>query len=335
MINYITNDEFNNDSEFNLLFLKELELLTLQLNFQQTRKQTLITYANSFAEGIDTFEKNSNVEDLLEVTKGLKLNIENANENMKKMTDLVFMLKEFISKIESDGYKDNSQLFFDDLKSYNAISAEIKEQVMKNNITIEEFIQVLYQYINYASSVIVQNASTSTVNLDNPELQEVNTKIGESFESTTYLEDSNVLLISEIQEKVFLPYKLSDLEIILSENIGKYSDVYDLINKNYIIPLDRYKNSSIARFKETFNLMRVKQKSSILKSLELALELVFKYSLHPAIISACRSLDELDIYLDCLEEEELDKFKVFAIKYEILPTKVPKKSQQVDYIINT
>ena len=44
-----------------------------------------------------------------------------------------------------------------------------------------------------------------------------------------------------------------------------------------------------------------------------------KRYLHPAIITACRNLDELDVYLDCLEKNELDDFKIFKIKYELHP----------------
>ena len=55
------------------------------------------------------------------------------------------------------------------------------------------------------------------------------------------------------------------------------------------------------------------QKKSIIFSLNLATELVFNYNLHPAIITACRNLDELDIYLDCLENKQLS---YICFKYE-------------------
>ena len=35
-------------------------------------------------------------------------------------------------------------------------------------------------------------------------------------------------------------------------------------------------------------------------------------------ISTCKNLNELNIYLDHLESNELDKFNLFEIKYEIL-----------------
>ena len=41
--------------------------------------------------------------------------------------------------------------------------------------------------------------------------------------------------------------------------------------------------------------------------------------MYPAIITACKSLNELDIYLDCLQENELSDFDCFEIKFELAP----------------
>ena len=68
-----------------------------------------------------------------------------------------------------------------------------------------------------------------------------------------------------------------------------------------------------------------KEKLSIFKALDLAFELMFKYNLNPIIIAACRNLKELDIYLDCLEENELFDFRCFKIKFEVTPKLYTKK----------
>ena len=136
------------------------------------------------------------------------------------------------------------------------------------------------------------------------------------------MEDNNTLKISETQNKVFLPYKIYELKKILEENPNEYVSIQDIINKNYIISLDRYKNATFARFKETYNLMRKREKSSFSEALDLALEMTFKNNLNPAIITSCNNLAELDMYLDCLEENKLDKFKVFNIEYEMMPIKM-------------
>ena len=130
--------------------------------------------------------------------------------------------------------------------------------------------------------------------------------------------DNDTLLISETQSKVVLPYKINDIEKILEKN-KKYSTIQDVIDGEYTFPIDKYKNSSKSRFKEAYNLMRKKEKASVFDSLSLATEVIFNSSLNPAVITVCNNLDQLDVYLDCLSSNELDKFNYFKVKYEIMP----------------
>lgn len=131
--------------------------------------------------------------------------------------------------------------------------------------------------------------------------------------------DNNTLIVSEKDQKAYLPYKYEDIEKIYNENKDKYVSVQDVINKDYIIPLNRFKHSISSRFRETINLVLHKENQSIFKALDLAFELMFQYKLNPIIIAACRNLEELDIYLDCLEENELFDFRCFKIKFEVTP----------------
>lgn len=132
--------------------------------------------------------------------------------------------------------------------------------------------------------------------------------------------DNNVLIISEKDQKAYLPYKSADVEKIYNNSENNYKSTKDVIEKLYILPLNRFKNASLSRFREAFNLMIHKEKKSIMSALDLALELMFKYELNPIIISACRNLDELDIYLDCLDENELFDFTCFEIRFEVTPS---------------
>ena len=50
------------------------------------------------------------------------------------------------------------------------------------------------------------------------------------------------------------------------------------------------------------------------------------YNLHPAVITACKNLNELDIYLSCLEFNELEDFRFFKVVYDVLPV-VNKKNK--------
>ncbi len=131
--------------------------------------------------------------------------------------------------------------------------------------------------------------------------------------------DRNILLVSEKDQKAYLPYFISDIEKIYKNSNKKYSSYQDVIEEEYILPLNRFKNACFSRFRETLNLVIHKEHGSIIKALDLGLELSFNYKLNPIIIAACRNLDELDLYLDCLEEDELFDFDCFEIKFEVAP----------------
>lgn len=132
------------------------------------------------------------------------------------------------------------------------------------------------------------------------------------------LEDNNTLVISEEDGKVYLPYTKEDIKNEIVQNKG--TKISEVIEDKYILPLDKYKNSMRARFREGYNLMYRKEGKSKKSAIMLGIELMFETNLHPAIISACKNLEELDIYLDCLEDNELEKFSCFKIIYKSLPT---------------
>ena len=79
-----------------------------------------------------------------------------------------------------------------------------------------------------------------------------------------------------------------------------------------------YKNVSFPNYESPSSSL-VKMYLSGEFAFDLGTELLFNYNLHPAIISACRNLDELDIYLDYLENNETENFKCFSIIFEIPP----------------
>ena len=100
---------------------------------------------------------------------------------------------------------------------------------------------------------------------------------------------------------------------------NEYQTVEEVIENEYTVPLATFKMPIISRFKEAYRFMRVKEKSSVYAALDLALELMFTSNLNPAVIRAAKDLKELNIYLDCLYENEVDKFDCFKIVYKVLP----------------
>lgn len=156
-------------------------------------------------------------------------------------------------------------------------------------------------------------------------ISEYNKKADNSVEETSSdVNEENTLLISEIDDKVILPFTMEDLNKILESNPEKYSTIKDVIDAVYTKPLKYYHHSSFMRFKEAFRLVRKREHGSFTQALDLAFELFSNYNLHPAVITACKTLDELDIYLSCLEYNELNDFHFFKTIFRMHP--LPIKS---------
>lgn len=242
---------------------------------------------------IDTKDLLSTVESVKDVLDRIRSNIKDNQELIDKINDVTFQKDDLIEKY-----------------------IETQNIIEENNLKYEKLLLKTHGYIlddiSYKEKDKIQE-ETMIECFEEEQSKEEDLKNDVS--------DNDTLIISEVQNKVFLPYKVCELENVLKENSEKYNSIKDVIENEYIVSLDRYKNSTFSRFKEAYNLMRKKEKASFSKTLDLALELAFKYNLNPAIITACKNLDELDVYLDCLEENELDDFKIFDIKYEFMPVK--------------
>lgn len=203
-------------------------------------------------------------------------------------------------------------------KNENIVENSIEKIKIEKNKNTENNLEDLKNILQDLKTVLTNlgvNISELEVSLS-PQ-KDANEK-SKSEEKEEKPQDSDVLLISETQSKVVLPYKIEDIEKILAEN-KKYQNIQDVIDGEYTFPIEKYKNSSKSRFKEAYNLMRKKEKASVFDSLSIATEVVFNSSLNPAVITACNTLDQLDVYLNCLSSNELDKFDFFKVKYEIMP----------------
>ena len=238
--------------------------------------------------------------------------------------------EEYDDKVKEEAQKDKEEIHTKKINSNeeknNLITAE---EMQKDNATKlrEEKIQndsdkkKIQELKESADSQILKEVNIEKNNVkERVELNKNKIKKNNKDKKVKKLRDNNTLKISEAQNKVFLPYKIFELEDILKANPDEYDSMEDVIKEEYIIPLGKYKNAAFSRFKEAYNLMRVKEKSSFSEALNLAFEVTFKNDLNPAVITACKDLHELDVYLDCLEKKDLDKFVFFNIEYEVLPS---------------
>ena len=162
--------------------------------------------------------------------------------------------------------------------------------------------------------------------------------VAETFNKNKFLTNlsvpngsNNCLIISDEDQKVYLPYSFDEVDKRFNAYSHKYESITDLIEKEYIKPASFYKNPFTARFREAYKLMRRRQHGSIGAAIALGVELAFETHLHPAIITACKNLEELDIYLDCLDDNELDKFSCFDIIYKSVPVLLSKKEKGTSF----
>lgn len=221
--------------------------------------------------------------------------------NIKNNIELFYSLKDKLHSLENE--KEEKKLE-DIVSDYNNTYTLSINKIFSSNLEIKNFIKKLIA-TNKSNGIVLNNVRT------------VNT-------TNSYLEKT--LIISEISKVVILPYTLHELNEKL-ENSSDYKNIDEIINKEYTLPLVYYKHSAISRFKEAMDLALHKEKLFYLKALSLALEMLTNYNLHPAIITACKNMDELDVYLSCLEDNQLDDFQLFDIKYEMLP-KVVKQNKE-------
>ena len=220
--------------------------------------------------------------------------------------------------------------FVDEIKS---ILEDLKSslEVCNNSISLSEKLLQEIDNSDLFNNNVLDNFTNASINpkiepssiTKTPEIASNSEQSDNISEEKTY--ENNTLIISEISGKVVLPYELETLKHKLENQNNTYSSIDDIIKEKYTLPISLYKNPFISRFRESYKLMRNKEKTSIKEAFDLGFELMFNYNLHPAIITACKNLDELDIYLDYLESGETDKFSCFKIKFEIAPTMVKSK----------
>ncbi len=139
------------------------------------------------------------------------------------------------------------------------------------------------------------------------------------------IESNDTLLISEILNKVVLPYTGDEIQEILENENNNYKTAQEVVDGLFTKKLSDYKLQFFSRYSETMRLIKETGACGVAEAISLSIEVMRKKYLYPAIITACRTLDELNVYLDCLEKNELDEFKIFEIKYELYPVVIKEE----------
>lgn len=274
------------------------EELNSTVYVQQSLMKILFSYVEKMVNSLD-ISNSIYLNNILELLEKSKESLKRCNENMNLLNSSIRDFNNHSKNFEIN-YENN-------IKKIN-----------DNTIFIENYIYSLLQSFELALPLKEKKNEIKKSNNDlKITISKENEKIPELIKNR-----ENCLIISETTGNIILPYYLNDLSNIENKTYEQ------IIQENYTLPVDLFKPAFVARFREAFKLAHNKEKKSVVFSLNLATELMFNYNLHPAIITACRNLDELDIYLDCLENNETEKFKCFNIIFEIPPI-ISKKSSNV------
>lgn len=291
----------------NIVKLIELEKISLMstLDIQKSlNKQILIFIKNFMADVTFSFDINPNDRAFFYLNESTN-SLNKSNSNITILNKLLNSLNEI--NISSENLEE-------DIKLYNEDFAENINSIFSSTEIIEKFVHEISttDFSTLSKDLIIENTKKESNIIDSDDL------------NASYIE--NTLVISEEQKKVIFPYNINEVKNILLSSNKKYASIQDVIDKEYTKPISDYKFSAISRFKEAYRLVKERENGSNAKALELGFELFFNYNLHPAIITACKSLDELDVYLACLEDNTLEDFHFFEIKYEI-PLTVSKHAK--------
>ena len=296
---------------------QELNSIENIIKLYNNKKMGLSSFITSMVEYSDLIEKNK-IDDFYKSISLLKKSL----EEIDVIEHLAFHLQTDI----------NSTISLYD-KSIEHNENEIKAYLVEYNKQRDELFRKILEFENTYTNVLNSSIELFFQKVNKKSEKQKNTLLNIKNNARVNIEtenyDYNILTISEKDQVAYLPFYYSEIQSIYEKSNGQYQTMQEVVNSLYVVSLDRFKNSTISRFRESFNLMRKKEHSSIGKALDLGLELMFKYELNPIIIAACRNLDELDIYLDCLEEDQLYDFKCFEIKFEVMP-KI-SKSRKTDF----
>ena len=262
-----------------------------------------------------------------------KKEIKIENDEVNNLMNL--RLQSFNCKI--DVQKDNYNFYYNKDKSslisnYKNLQIICKKKFVYIERVNDKFLIETNFELNYVVSELKRVDDVTSFYVSNLAQLEIEDKkikliIDELKIAENSTQSNSKLIISEVDGKVYLPYTKEELKKAIQKSNN--SNIEEVINQNYVVPIEKYKNSIIARYHEGYTLMREREKKSKKQAVLLGLELMFEFNLHPAIITACKNLEQLDIYLDCLEDNELEKFSCFKIIYKVLPTlgKIKEKNK--------
>lgn len=282
---------------------KKEEKLTPILNIQKDAVTTHDADDNIDNEEFENVDNNINDEEF-EEENIIDDNIETEElDNNLLSTDDVIMRNDLIDIFDEMDFVDETSIQEQEDEKYKEEDNEKYE--------LEDDEKYDDEYSHNIENDVNDNDKDDDENLSIPE------KI-EKIKEATY--DNETLIISENENKVYLPYKISELLKYVESYPDVYTSLSDVVDQEFILPFDYFtRHPYKARFFETYNLIRNRAGYSVLTALRFSLKLIYKTNLNPVVIAACKTQTELKSLLYHLDNDGLKEFKYFNIIFDVNP----------------
>lgn len=321
--NYLNNLFTEKDFDFIDSFDSEISEINSKIATQEETRDKIMQFINSIAIFLDLDKPETDKLVLYKLTDRVTKIFELINTNIQLLSELRNQLNSLNSEIvtcfldieNKDHKEEDLQASINVIKSKidtcSSLLDEVNEKLNVNNSEIETFLSdpSTQHYLNDFNISI----NNSLHNISAEQVEKIsNYQISEK--------DNNVLIISEKDNKVFLPYRIEEINDYLAQFPDQYTSFENVVEKEFILPLDYYMSHPvISRFREAYSLCRDREGKPVLESLKYGMDLMFNNKLNPAIIAACKTQNQLTNYLNCLEKNDLTSFTDFEIKFEMNP----------------
>lgn len=324
-----SNDKIISSFETDLYKIIKIEIDSIKFNIsmQKYMESTVLSMSDNLWNKI-----NSSFDiDLIHNTSKDLYNISNFCFQLQSNIKCLEILKAKLEALELTNKIEPDNDFYNKLNNYREECLKLINESANFSSSFNTFITQLPEVKNlpYTENKIsneeqISTTSTNTIinSTENANTNTVANTTTNKDKKVLYIPDNlkeDTLIISNTE--VILPFNKNDLEEKL--NTSNLSSCKEVINTFYKKSAKSFEPSAISRFREAYSLIINKEHGSKFQAISLGLELSTNYNLHPAIIAACKNLTQLDVYLSCLEYNELSDFHFFDIVYNIPPA--PKK----------
>lgn len=306
--------EFLNNMDSNI---KEIDSI---IKNEELNRDTIVYFINNLHDMVSKDNLNTETENFPKLLSDIQNIFELINENINLLhthqqtfNNIKKYMADLLIKIETEN--DAKDTYFNEIFDFknriNDFSDDVKNSKSKvalNDIKIDNFLQqsIVKNYLNSFSE------ETAISNEDSLK-----------FDDTTsehIAENNSTLLVSEALKRVYLPYSKKEVLEYLQQYPNQYTSFEDVIKQEFIFHLDFYlKHPITARFRESYTLIRDRESKSFWEAFKFAIDMMFRHDLNPTIIAACKTQEQLEHYLSCLERNSLEEFKDFEIRFELNP----------------